>query len=166
MVNKFLSNQILFGYWNIFHRLRGQEELDRANFRLKSTDTDDVRSRKSSTGNFLTRRLKDIQFVFHNPTSGPFIWVQYPTMYGAIALPPPRVFWTLNNVLESLFTRTVSVSVTVSVKFTLCQWRWTVWFCRMGTEPILPIKRSVSIDTMINFDGDRDGHGNGDGTCK
>ena len=88
MVKKFSTNQILLGYWNIFHRLRGQEELDRANFRLKSTDTDDVRSRKSSTGNFLTRRLKDIQFVFHNPTSGPFIWVQYPTMYGAIALPP------------------------------------------------------------------------------
>ena len=32
----------------------------------------------------------------------------------------------------------------------------------MGTEPILSIKRSVSIDTMINFDGDADG----DGTCK
>ena len=37
---------------------------------------------------------------------------------------------------------------------------------RMGTEPILSIKRSVSIDTMINFDGDGDGHGNVDGTCK
>ena len=37
---------------------------------------------------------------------------------------------------------------------------------RMGTEPILSIKQSVSIDTMINFDGDRDGHGYGDGTCK
>ena len=35
---------------------------------------------------------------------------------------------------------------------------------RMGTEPILPIKRSVSIGTMLNFDGDR--HGDGDGTCK
>ena len=33
---------------------------------------------------------------------------------------------------------------------------------RMGTEPIPPIKRSVSIDTMINFDGE----GDGDGTCK
>ena len=37
---------------------------------------------------------------------------------------------------------------------------------RMGTEPILSIKRSVSIDTMINFDSDGDGHGDGDGTCK
>ena len=35
---------------------------------------------------------------------------------------------------------------------------------RMGTEPILPVKWSVSIDTMINFDEDRDGHGDGDGT--
>ena len=33
---------------------------------------------------------------------------------------------------------------------------------RLGTEPILSIKRFVSIDTMINFDGD----GDGDGTCK
>ena len=33
---------------------------------------------------------------------------------------------------------------------------------RMGTEPILPIKRSISIDTMIYFDGD----GDGSGTCK
>ena len=31
---------------------------------------------------------------------------------------------------------------------------------RMGTEPILSVKRTVSIDTMINFDGD------GDRTCK
>ena len=37
---------------------------------------------------------------------------------------------------------------------------------RMGTEPILSVKRSVSIDTMINFDGDEEGHGDGDGTCK
>ena len=36
---------------------------------------------------------------------------------------------------------------------------------RMGTEPILSVKRSVSIDTMINFDGDGDGHGDRDGTC-
>ena len=38
----------------------------------------------------------------------------------------------------------------------------------MGTESILSVKRSVSIDTMLNFDrdGDRNGDGNGDGTCK
>ena len=37
---------------------------------------------------------------------------------------------------------------------------------RMGCEPILSVKWSVSIDTMINFDGDSDGHGDGDSTCK
>ena len=37
---------------------------------------------------------------------------------------------------------------------------------RMGTDPILPVKRSVSIDTMINFDGDGDRYGDGDGTYK
>ena len=35
---------------------------------------------------------------------------------------------------------------------------------RMGSVRILSIKQSVSIDTMINFDVDGDGHG--DGTCK
>ena len=30
---------------------------------------------------------------------------------------------------------------------------------RMGSVPILPMKQSVSIDTMINFDGHGDGHG-------
>ena len=33
---------------------------------------------------------------------------------------------------------------------------------KLGTEPILPVRQSVSIDTMINFDGD----GDRDGTCK
>ena len=37
---------------------------------------------------------------------------------------------------------------------------------RMGTEPILSIKRPISIDTMLNFDGDGDGHGVGDGASK
>ena len=35
---------------------------------------------------------------------------------------------------------------------------------RMGTEPILSVKWSVSIGIMVNFDGDGDGYG--DGTCK
>ena len=35
---------------------------------------------------------------------------------------------------------------------------------RMGSIPIPSIKQSVSIDTMINFDGDGDGDGHG--TCK
>ena len=37
---------------------------------------------------------------------------------------------------------------------------------RMGSMPIPSIKWSVSIDTMINFDGDGDGHRDGDDTCK
>ena len=37
---------------------------------------------------------------------------------------------------------------------------------RMGTEPILSVKWTVSIDTMINFDCEGDDHGDGDGTCK
>ena len=37
---------------------------------------------------------------------------------------------------------------------------------KMGTEPILPLKQSVSIDTMVNFDGHGDGGGDGDGKCK
>ena len=37
---------------------------------------------------------------------------------------------------------------------------------RMGSEPILSVKQSISIDTMIKFDGDIDGHEDGDGMCK
>ena len=36
----------------------------------------------------------------------------------------------------------------------------------MGSEPNLSAKWSVTIGTMINFDGDFDGHGHGDGMCK
>ena len=35
---------------------------------------------------------------------------------------------------------------------------------RLGSEPILSIKRTVSIGAILNFDGDFDGHS--DGTCK
>ena len=37
---------------------------------------------------------------------------------------------------------------------------------RMGSVPILPVKWTVTIGTMLNFDGDGDGHRDGDGTCK
>ena len=37
---------------------------------------------------------------------------------------------------------------------------------RMAFVLNLPAKQSVSIGTMLNFDGDGHGHGNGDGTCK
>ena len=33
---------------------------------------------------------------------------------------------------------------------------------RMGSEP----NRSVTIHTMVNFEGDGHGHGNGNGMCK
>ena len=33
---------------------------------------------------------------------------------------------------------------------------------RMGSQPILLVKVSVIIDTMLNFDSDFDGHGEGD----
>ena len=47
------------------------------------------------------------------------------------------------------FTRTVSVTITV--KFTMTD--------KMGSELILSVKQSVTIGTMINFDGYGDGHG-------
>ena len=37
---------------------------------------------------------------------------------------------------------------------------------RKGSVPNVPIKRSFSIGTMLNFDGDGHEHGDGDGTCK
>ena len=46
---------------------------------------------------------------------------------------------------------------------------WMVIDClmqRMGSEPNLPVKRSVPIGTMLNFDSDGHRHGDGDGTCK
>ena len=32
----------------------------------------------------------------------------------------------------------------------------------MGVQPILPIKVSITIDTMLHFDGDYDGQSDGD----
>ena len=37
---------------------------------------------------------------------------------------------------------------------------------RMGPVPNLSIKRSASIGTMLNFDGEGHGHGDSDSTCK
>ena len=37
---------------------------------------------------------------------------------------------------------------------------------KMGAESNLPIKRSVSINTMINCDGHSDGDRDGHGKCK
>ena len=59
---------------------------------------------------------------------------------------------------DSSFTRTVSFLISITVNFTLTD--------RMDSEPNLSVKRSVTIDTMINFDSDGDGDGPGDFTCK
>ena len=56
---------------------------------------------------------------------------------------------------KGLFTHSDPVTVTVK-GLALCQ-RLTG---RMGMEPILPVKQPVTIDTMLNFDGD------GVGMCK
>ena len=37
---------------------------------------------------------------------------------------------------------------------------------RMEVQPILPIEVPIIIDTMLNFKGMFNGHGNGDVTCK
>ena len=37
---------------------------------------------------------------------------------------------------------------------------------RIGSVPILPIKQTVTIGVMLYYDGDRDGHGDRDGTYK
>ena len=50
------------------------------------------------------------------------------------------------------------MSSNVTLKFTLME--------RMSCEPNLAIKRSASIDAMLNFDGDGHGQGDGAGTCK
>ena len=60
----------------------------------------------------------------------------------------------MNSVLKSVYT----VSIPVSVKFTGTD--------RMDSEPNLSVKRSITIGTMVNFDGEFDGHGHGDGTCE
>ena len=64
-----------------------------------------------------------------------------------------------NNIsTKGLFTRT---SLSPS-KYNIVPMETVRLIDRMGTEPILSIKWTVSIDTMINFDG----NGHGDGTCK
>ena len=78
--------------------------------------------------------------------------------------------WTV-FVLGSVYTYHVPHRLCIRVYHHLCQ-IYIVYTLmvrsavRMGSEPILFIKQSVSIDTMLNFDGDSDGDGYGDGTCK
>ena len=65
-----------------------------------------------------------------------------------------------NVMCEVLFTRTVLVSVKVVSVVTYCL------TARMSSKPNLPVKRSVTIGTMINFDGDGDRDGDRHGKCK
>ena len=37
---------------------------------------------------------------------------------------------------------------------------------RMGDRPIVPVFRTVSIDTMLNNNGVKNGHGLKNGTCE
>ena len=53
------------------------------------------------------------------------------------------------------------MSVSVTFRFTLC-----IVTVRMGSVPILPVKRTITIGTMLKFNGDGHGHGDGDGMCK
>ena len=68
--------------------------------------------------------------------------------------------------IKGLFTCTVSVSVSVTIK---------VYHCVNGNSPLdgqngfcthSACQTDRTIGTMLNFDGDGDGHGDGDGTCK
>ena len=36
----------------------------------------------------------------------------------------------------------------------------------MGVQPISPIKESINVDTMLNFDSEFEGQGDSDVTCK
>ena len=60
--------------------------------------------------------------------------------------------------IKALFTRAVNIPVFVSSTFNL------FLRDRMGVQPILSFQVALTIDTMLNFDGDFDGHG--DVTCK
>ena len=62
------------------------------------------------------------------------------------------------SVKVCLRTIYIPISVTVTVKFTLT--------IKMGCKPILSIKQSVTIDTMMNFHNDNDEHRHTDGKCK
>ena len=67
---------------------------------------------------------------------------------------------------EGVFTRTdtVTVPVTVTVKFIIVLMMTARLTGRMGVEPILPVRQTVTIGTIVKLDGD--GHGDGIGTCK
>ena len=53
------------------------------------------------------------------------------------------------------------------IKLTLWEWWWTVWWTDWVLNPCSVHQTIwISIGTLLNFDGDCDGHVDGDGTCK
>ena len=57
------------------------------------------------------------------------------------------------------FTRTINVTVFVTGTFDLFEGHFDG---ENGVQPILPVKVSITINTMLNFDG----HGDSDVTCE
>ena len=47
----------------------------------------------------------------------------------------------------------------------ICSWEGTL-MVRIGVQPFLPMKVSITIGTMLNFYDEFDGHGDGNVTCK
>ena len=76
-----------------------------------------------------------------------------------------------DNFEDALWGPVYTYRLRLRVRHRLCQicivYKVTVCLTiRMGPEPILSLKRSVSNDTVIDFNGDGDGHLDGDCTCK
>ena len=54
---------------------------------------------------------------------------------------------------------------------TILHQQWFLWQqghhgCQMGSGPILSIEVTITIDTVLNYDGDFDRHGHRTVTCK
>ena len=84
---------------------------------------------------------------------------RYVTLMGKIGMQA-----ILNITVLSKRTKVPSVNVKAIVTESFGVNRAYTLMDRMGSEPNLSVKRSVTIGTMISFDGDSDG--DGDGTCK
>ena len=63
--------------------------------------------------------------------------------------------------LRSVYTYCLCVRVRHCQIYIVC-----IVTVRMGSVPILPVKRTITIGTMLKFNGDGHGHGDGDGMCK
>ena len=68
----------------------------------------------------------------------------------------------MNILPDKMHSSDVKTLILLSVNVTISVGR----FDRMGVQPILPIKVSVSTETMLDFNGNFDGHSDGDVTRK